>query len=185
MRLIVGMSGASGAPLTVEVLRLLREAGVRTGLIVTDAAYRTLQAETDLSPEQLRAMADECFDNADIGAGPASGSWQHDGMIVVPASMKTVAGIVSGYSDSLLLRAADVTLKERRPLAVVPRDCPFGTLHLRNLYELSQLGAIVVPPVMSYYQRPQSAWDCTHHIACKILDLWRIDAESYRRWQGT
>jgi 4-hydroxy-3-polyprenylbenzoate decarboxylase len=101
---------------------------VRTGLIVTDAAYRTLQAETDLSPEQLRAMADECFDNADIGAGPASGSWQHDGMMVVPASMKTVAGIVSGYSDSLLLRAADVT-PERRP-GVVRGGVPWH-VHLR------------------------------------------------------
>ena len=136
-RLAIGMSGDSGAPLTVELLRQLREyhPEVETHLIVTRGAELTLAQETDVSLEQLRSLAGVCHSNSNIGAAPASGSFKTVGMIVVPCSMKTVAGIVSGYSDNLLLRAADVTMKERRKLVLVAREAPLSTLHLRNLYE--------------------------------------------------
>ena len=106
------------------------------------------------------------------------------GMVVIPCSMKTVAGIHSGYSDNLLLRAADVTLKERRRLILVAREAPLSTLHLRNLYELSQMGAVILPPVLSYYQRPKSLEEMTAHVVGKVLDQLGIDAPDYRRWEG-
>ena len=139
--MIVGMSGASGAPLAVEMLRALREAGVSVHLILTHGAEVTLRSECGMEPQALDALCAHRYDPQDIGAAPASGSFRTMGMIVVPASMKTVAGIASGYSDNLLLRAADVTLKERRRLVLLPRECPLSTLHLRNLLELSRMGA--------------------------------------------
>ena len=154
-RLIVGVSGASGAPIAVQVLRALRQAGVESHLIHTDGGRRTAQAETGLTPEQFCALADCAYDNRDIGAGPASGTWRSCGMLIVPCSMKTLAGVHSGYSDSLLLRAADVTLKEARPLVLCPRETPLSPIHLRNLYELSQLGVRIVPPMLSYYTPPR------------------------------
>lgn len=185
-RLVIGISGASGAPIAVELLRQLqsRREWLELHLIVSDSAKRTLESETDTTYEALTALADIVHDNTNIGAGPASGSYKTMGMIVVPCSMKTLAGIVSGYSDNLLLRAADVTLKERRRLVLVPRECPLGTLHLRNLYEASQLGAVILPPVLSYYNRPESVEDCTRHIVGKLLDQFDLEGEGFRRWEG-
>lgn len=198
-RLIIGMSGASGAPVTVELLRQLRQyrenvqdvsfgaeaiQEIETHLIYTKGAEMTLKQETDCSLEELCQLADVVYDNEDIGAGPASGSYKTLGMIVVPCSMKTVAGIVSGYSDNLLLRAADVTLKERRKLVLVARECPLGTIHLRNLYELSQMGAVVLPLMLSYYNHPQTVENCTRHIVGKILDLFGIEGQGFHRWTG-
>lgn len=129
-------------------------------------------------------MADYVYDNQNIGAAPASGSFRTDGMIVVPCSMKTAAGIASGYSDNLLLRAADVTLKERRRLVLVARECPLSTIHLRNLYELSRYGAVILPPVLSFYNHPDSLDCCIRHITGKILDMFGLEGEGYRRWEG-
>ena len=183
-RLIVGVSGASGAPIAVQVLRALRGSGVESHLILTDGGKRTVQAETGLTPEQFCALADRAYDNRDIGAGPASGTWRSCGMLIVPCSMKTLAGIHSGYSDSLLLRTADVTLKEARPLVLCPRETPLSPIHLRNLCELSQLGVRIVPPMLSYYNAPASVDDLTRHIACKLLDCFGIEADGFRRWEG-
>ncbi len=184
-RLVVGMSGASGAPLTVALLRQLRDRHpeIETHLIVTHGAALTLAQETDLSLEDLRALASVSYENGDIGAAPASGSFKTMGMIVVPCSMKTVAGIVSGYSDNLLLRAADVTLKERRKLALAARESPLGTVHLRNLYEASQLGAVVVPPVLAYYNHPFSLEDCANHVVNRLLSQFDLDEGGYQ-WTG-
>jgi len=184
--LIIGMSGASGASLTIELLRQLQnyKEYVETHLIVTEGAELTLAQETEYSLEQLCALADKTHDNRDIGAAPASGSFRTMGMIVVPCSMKTLAGIVSGYSDNLLLRAADVTLKERRKLVLVPRETPLGVIHLRNMYEISQLGAVVIPPVISYYDHPLTVQDCSRHIVGKILDQFDLDVPGYNRWNG-
>lgn len=179
------MSGASGAPLAVELLRQLKkQAQIETHLIMTEQAGLTLRQETDCTPGQLAALADVVHDNKNVGAGPASGSFKSDGMIIVPCSMKTVAGIVSGYSDNLLLRAADVTLKERRKLVLVARECPLGMVHLRNLCEAGKLGAVILPPVLSYYNHPASVEDCTRHICGKILDQFGIEAEGFARWEG-
>ena len=184
-RLIIGMSGASGAPLTVELLKQLKQQDqYETHLICTKGAALTLEAETPLTRNQLYELADVVHENENIGAGPASGSYRTGGMIIVPCSMKTLAGIVSGYSENLLLRAADVTLKERRKLILIPRECPLSTIHLRNLYEISQLGAVVIPPVLSYYNNPQTIRDSTRHIVGKILDQFQIEGEKFQRWEG-
>ena len=182
-RLVVGISGASGVPVAVEVLRQLKNIPeIESHLIYTKGAEMTVPLETELSLADICALADVVHDNCNIGAGPASGTFHTMGMAVVPCSMKTLAGIVSGYSDSLLLRAADVTLKERRKLVLVTRECPLGTIHLRNMYEASQLGAVVLPPVLSYYNHPESLEDCTRHIAGKILDQFGLEPEGMKRW---
>lgn len=183
-RLLVGVSGASGMPLAVEVLRALKASRIETHLICTDSAARTLSLETNLTLEDLQGLSHTVYDNRNIGAAPASGSCPMDGMIVVPCSMKTLAGIHSGYSDSLLLRAADVTLKERRKLVLVARECPLSNIHLRNIYEVSQAGAVILPPVLSYYNHPQSVEDMTRHVTGKILDQFGVEFEEFQRWEG-
>lgn len=184
-RLVIGMSGASGAPLTVELLRQLhnRHPQVQTHLIVTHGAELTLAQETDVSMAQLKSLASVCHANGNIGAAPASGSFRTMGMIVVPYSMKTVAGIVSGYSDNLLLRVADVMLKERRKLVLVAREAPLSTVHLRNLYEVSRLGAVVLPPMLTYYNHPASVEDSTRYTVNRILSQFDLDEDSYQ-WEG-
>lgn len=182
-RIIVGISGASGIPIAQEVLRQLKNMPeIETHLVYTKGAEMTIPMETGSSVEEICNLADVVHDNGNIGAGPASGTFRTMGMIVVPCSMKTLAGIVSGYSDNLLLRAADVTLKERRKLVLVTRECPLGTIHLRNMYEASQLGAVILPPVLSYYNHPVSLEDCTRHIAGKILDQFGLEPEGIKRW---
>lgn len=185
-RLIVGMSGASGAPLTIELLLQLKRYSkeIETHLIYTAGAQMTLTQETGYSLEMLNKMADAVYRNEELGAAPASGSFKTMGMIIVPCSMKTLSGIHSGFSENLLLRAADVTLKERRKLVLVPRECPLGTIHLRNMYELSQMGAVLLPPVMSYYNHPKTVEDCSRHIAGKILDQFDLEGDAFIRWNG-
>ena len=181
-RLIIGISGASGAPMAVALLNALKETDIKSHLIITRGGEMTLQQECGL--ESFAGLADVLYDNQNLGAPPSSGSFQTVGMVVVPCSMKTVAGINSGYSDNLLLRSADVTLKEHRKLVLVARECPLSTIHLRNLYELSQMGAVILPPMLTYYQNPKTADDMTNHIVGKILDQFGIDAPGYHRWEG-
>lgn len=181
-RLIVGISGASGAPLAIALLKALKETDVETHVVVTKGGEMTLRQECGIGLENI--PADILYANGNIGAAIASGSYRTVGMIVVPCSMKTVAGIHSGYSDNLLLRAADVTLKERRKLVLVARECPLSTIHLRNMYELSQMGAVILPPMLSYYNHPQSVEDATNHIVGKILDQFDMDTSCFRRWEG-
>jgi polyprenyl P-hydroxybenzoate/phenylacrylic acid decarboxylase-like protein len=183
-RLIIGISGASGAPLAVEVLKQLKKhPEIETHLVITRGAEMTLRSETDVSVETLRGFASVYHPIDEIGACIASGSFRTMGMIVVPCSMKTAAGIHSGYSDNLLLRAADVCLKERRKLVLVARESPLSTIHLRNLYELSQMGAVILPPMLTYYQRPEQVSDCTRYTAQRILSQFGLDDEDYE-WQG-
>ena len=183
-RIIIGVSGASGAPLAVTMLQQLHaREDVETHLIVTKSGAMTLTQETALTLGQLQALADVCYENDEIGAAPASGSFRTIGMIVVPCSMKTVAGINAGYSDSLLLRAADVMLKERRKLVLVARETPLSTLHLKNLYEVSQLGAIVMPPVPAWYRNPDSLEACVQDTVDRILSQFDLDQEAYE-WGG-
>lgn len=161
-RLVVGISGGSGIPLATELLSQLRKMEeIETHLVYTRGAEITAAQESELSMGEIRALADVVYDNKDIGAAIASGTYRTAGMVVVPCSMKTVAGIHSGYTDNLLLCAADVTLKERRKLILVARECPFNTIHLRNLYELSQMSVEILPPMLTYYNHPQTVADCT------------------------
>jgi 4-hydroxy-3-polyprenylbenzoate decarboxylase len=183
-KIIVGISGASGAPVAVELLRQLKNReDIEVHLVVSRSAEITIHQETELNLGQVRELADVVYENSNIGAAIASGSFKTAGMIVAPCSMKTLAGIASGYSDNLLLRAADVVLKERRKLVLVPRECPLGVIHLRNMYEVSQAGAVIIPPVLSYYNKPGSVQDCTQHIVGKILDQFDLEGEGYRRWE--
>ncbi len=185
-RIVIGISGASGAPVAIEVLKTLKccKPDWERHLVITNGAMATIRQETDMTPEQVMELADVCYDNLNIGAALASGSFKTEGMLIVPCSMKTVAGITSGYSDNLLLRAADVTLKERRKLVIVPRECPMSTLHLRNLHMLSEYGVIVAPLMMSYYNRPATKADMTRQMAGKLLDCYGIESEDYVRWKG-
>ena len=184
-RLIIGMSGASGAPLTVELLRQLNQCHpeVETHLIVSRSAEITLRAECDTGMDVLQSLVSVRHDINEIGACIASGSFKTMGMIVVPCSMKTVAGIVTGYSDNLLLRASDVCLKERRKLVLVARETPLSTVHLRNLYEVSQLGAVILPPVPAYYRRPLTVAECTAYTVQRMLSQFDLDDDGYE-WQG-
>lgn len=182
-RLLIGITGASGAPLALELLTLLtRHPEVEAHVILSQCGELTLSHETGLVREELRPLCHTLYDNLDCGAGPASGSFETLGMVIIPCSMKTLAGVVTGYCDSLLLRAADVTLKEGRPLVLVPRECPFSTLHLRNLTTASELGATIVPPVPAYYNHPKTVADINRQVAAKALS--RFGLETVKEWTG-
>lgn len=185
-RIIVGASGASGLPLLIQCLKLIREsAQFESYLIMSEGAKLTLQHECSCSLDEVYALADHTFEPAEIGAQPASGSFRTEGMLIVPCSMKTLAGIHSGYADNLLLRAADVTLKEHRTLVLAARESPLSSIHLRNLYELSMMqGVRIIPPMLTYYIRPESVDEMTAHSAAKLVEPFGIEAPGYRRWEG-
>ncbi|MCD8045444.1 MAG: UbiX family flavin prenyltransferase [Clostridiales bacterium] len=187
-RLIVGASGASGMPILVKCLELIRESGeFEVTLIMTDSAKLTFHQEMEgvMSVSDLCGMADQVADIRNIGDRPASGSYRTEGMLIVPCSMKTVAGIHSGYSDNLLLRAADVTLKEHRPLVLATRETPLNAIHLRNMQELSLIpGVFIIPPMMAFYHRPKTIDEMVYHIAAKLVEPFGVEAPEYRRWEG-
>lgn len=182
-RLVVGMSGASGAILGIQMLKILREHHEwETHLVVSDGAQQTIIQETKYKPIDVMNLADKVYSVKDIGASIASGTFKTEGMIIIPCSMKTVAGIACGYSDNLLLRAADVTIKEKRKLVLITRESPLSTIHLRNMLFLSELGAIIIPPMMSYYNKPSNIEDLNLHIIGKILDKFDIEVSGFNRW---
>ncbi len=184
-RLIVGISGASGAVLGVEFLRALRRhAEWETHLIVSQHAAKTIAYETPYSLDEIAALATHTHRFDDIGASIASGSFKTEGMVIVPCSMKTLAAIAHGFSENLLSRAADVTLKERRKLALVARESPLSPIHLQNMQALAACGAIILPPVLTFYNHPRTVEDMVHHVVGKILDLFDIELEGFRRWNG-
>lgn len=182
-RLVVGMSGASGAILTVRLLQLMKTLpDWETHLVISKGAQMTLAQETDYTPAQVEAMADYCYDINDYGGKIASGTFRTEGMVILPCSMKTLAGIAGGYSDNLLLRAADVTLKERRKLVLLPRESPLSTIHIRNMLTLAEAGAYIMPPVLPYYSKVTSLEDMHLQILGKILDRFDISIDSFQRW---
>lgn len=184
-RLVIGISGASGMPIAVEVLKELKKhPDWMSCLVITKGGERTIEYECEESVEEIKALADECYDLQNIGASIASGTFRTEGMVVVPCSMKTVAGIANGYSDNLLLRAADVTIKERRKLVLVARETPLNSIHLKNMLELSRAGAIIMPPVLTFYNRPETLQDSINHIAGKILDIFHIEYSRFQRWDS-
>ncbi|MER5527623.1 non-oxidative hydroxyarylic acid decarboxylases subunit B [Streptomyces sp. NPDC002677] len=184
-RVILGMTGATGAVLGVELLRRLREQpDVETHLVLSQWARATIHLETDLSVREVTDLADVTYAWNDQGAAISSGSFPVDGMIVAPCSMKTLAGIRTGYADGLIPRAADVTLKERRPLVLVPRETPLSEIHLENMLALSRMGVRIVPPMPAFYNRPTTIDDLVGHIAVRVLDQLGIQVPSARRWDG-
>ena len=184
-RLIIGISGATGAIYGIRLLQVLQTApDIETHLVMSKAAERTITYETDLTIPQVRAMADASYNIADIGATISSGSFQVEGMIIAPCSMKTLSATAHSLSIDLLGRAADVTLKERRPLVLVVREAPLHLGHLRLMVQAAEMGAIIVPPVPAFYNFPKTLDDVINHTVGRILDLFHIDVDIVKRWQG-
>ncbi|GAB4436028.1 MAG: UbiX family flavin prenyltransferase [Anaerolineae bacterium] len=186
-RLIVGMSGASGVIYGIRLLEVLRDvAGVETHLVMSHAAKRTALLETDYGVEAIEALADVVYPFKDIGAAVSSGSFKTAGMVVLPCSIKTLAGIVHSYSDNLLLRAADVVLKDRRRLVLAVRETPLHLGHARLIVQATELGAIVAPPMPAFYHRPQTVDDIINQSVNRVLDLLDVDLpqDLFDRWGG-
>ncbi len=184
-RLVIGISGASGAIYGVRLLELLRDTPIETHLVVSKSALITLSHETGLSWSQLKPMATVCYSNQDIGAAVASGSFKTMGMIVAPCSVRTMSEIASGVTSTLLTRAADVILKERRRLVLMVRETPLHRNHLRTMTELAELGAIIAPPVPAFYAKPASLAEMVDHTLGRVLDLLDIELGVVRRWRET
>ena len=183
-RIIVGVSGASGAILAWYAVNALREQDIEVHLTVSDAAARTWEIETSRPFSTLTDCADVWYDCRDMTAAIASGTFATMGMLIVPCSMKTLAGIVTGYTDNLLLRAADVCLKEGWPVVLCPRETPLGKVHLRNLCAAADLGCAIVPPMLSFYSGQDTVEDQIHHIVGKLLVRFGLDYPVFRPWEG-
>ncbi|WP_282606664.1 UbiX family flavin prenyltransferase [Pelagibius sp. Alg239-R121] len=181
-RLIVGISGASGVIYGIRLLECLKSLPVETHLIMSKSAEITLAYETELKVAQVQALADVCHPVADIGASISSGSFKTLGMVIAPCSIRSMSEIASGVTSSLLTRAADVALKERRRLVLMLRETPLHTGHLRNLVALSEMGAVIAPPVPAFYTNPQSVDDIVEHSIGRVLDLFGIDSGKIKRW---
>ncbi|MEU4659193.1 non-oxidative hydroxyarylic acid decarboxylases subunit B [Streptomyces sp. NPDC023723] len=185
MRVIVAMTGATGAPFGVRLLeRLAGLPDVETHFVASRWARATVELETGRTMREVAALADVAHSPEDQGASISSGSFRTDGMVVIPCSMKTLAGIRAGYADGLVGRAADVTLKERRPLVLVPRETPLSEIHLENMLALSRMGARIVPPMPAFYNRPATVDDVVEHIVSRVLDQLDLPATGARRWTG-
>ena len=186
-RLIVGISGASGAIYGVRLLQVLRDVtDIETHLVMSQAARQTLSLETDFSLREVQALADVTHDARDIAASISSGSFQTLGMVILPCSIKTLSGIVHSYTDGLLTRAADVVLKERRPLVLCVRETPLHLGHLRLMTQAAEIGAVIMPPVPAFYHRPQSLDDVINQTVNRVLDQFAIIffEDLFARWQG-
>ncbi|MCH2342658.1 UbiX family flavin prenyltransferase [Pseudomonas sp. NPDC047963] len=184
-RLVIGISGASGAIYGVRLLELLRDTPIETHLVVSKSALITLSHETGLSWSQLKPMATVCYSNQDIGAAIASGSFKTMGMVVAPCSVRSMSEIASGVTSTLLTRAADVILKERRRLVLMVRETPLHRNHLRTMTELAELGAIIAPPVPAFYTKPASLDEMVDHTLGRVLDLFDIELGVVKRWRET
>jgi 4-hydroxy-3-polyprenylbenzoate decarboxylase len=181
-RLVVGISGASGAVYGVRMLEALRAAGIETHLVMSKSAEMTLAYETDLKSADVRRLADVVYPVADVGAAIASGSFRTLGMVIAPCSIRSMSEIATGVTSNLLTRAADVTLKERRRLVLMVRETPLHTGHLRSMLALSEMGAVIAPPVPAFYARPESVAALVDHSVGRILDLFGIENALVRRW---
>lgn len=184
-RIIVAISGASGAVYGVRLLQVLRELGnVQTHLTVSDAGLLNLQQELDLGRADMEALADVVHPVHDVGAAIASGSFQCNAMVVAPCSMRTLAAVAHGLSDNLIARAADVMLKERRRLILMVRETPLNLAHLRNMASVTEMGGIIFPPLPSFYHRPQTMADMVDHTISRVLDLLGLPQPHAPRWSG-
>lgn len=185
MRLIVGISGASGVIYGIRMLEVLRDhADVETHLVISNGGKLNIALETDRDVKDVEALADEVHSDQNLAATIASGSFQTAGMVVAPCSMKTLSGIVNSYADTLIVRAADVILKEQRKLVLMPRETPLHAGHCKLLYEATQIGVQLAPPMPAFYNDPQSIDDIINHNVGRVLDLFGIDNSIVKRWAG-
>lgn len=184
-RLIIGITGASGTIYGIDLLKKLSQIPeVETHLIMSSWAKKNLELETDLTMADVKKLANHVYSANDQGAKIASGSFLSDGMVIVPASMKTVASVAYGLADNLIARAADVTIKEQRKLVIVPRETPLSVIHLENLTRLAKLGAQIIPPIPAFYHHPQTIQDLIDHQTMKVLDAFNISNDISSRWEG-
>ena len=184
MKIVIGITGASGSIYALRLIDVLRKLGHEVHGVVTDSGWQVLAYECNVSREELAQRVDVLYDNANIGAAIASGSFKADAMVVLPCSMKTAACIAHSLSDNLLTRAADVMLKESRPLVLVPREAPMHAIHLENLLTLAKLGVKIVPAAPGFYHRPQTIDDLINMLVGKICDQLGLDADLCPRWEG-
>jgi 4-hydroxy-3-polyprenylbenzoate decarboxylase len=186
MRLVVGISGSTGSIYGIRLLQVLRDVReVETHLILSAPAKRTIVEETDFSVKDVEGLATRVYDNRDIGASLASGSFKTAGMVILPCSIKTAAALATSTGDTLLCRAGDVTLKEGRPLIVAVREAPLHLGHLRQLAALAEIGAVIFPPVPAFYTRPKTLDDIVNHTVGRVLDRLNIPQDLVREWAGT
>ncbi|MET4699070.1 4-hydroxy-3-polyprenylbenzoate decarboxylase [Constrictibacter sp. MBR-5] len=184
-RLIVGISGASGAVYGIRMLQALKGLGVESHLVMSKAAEMTIAYETDWKIADVKALADVCYPARDVGAAISSGSFQTLGMVVAPCSVRSMSEIATGVTSNLLTRAADVVLKERRRLVLMVRETPFHLGHLRTMVSLAEMGAVVAPPLPAFYSRPERVDDLVDHSVGRVLDLFGLDTGAVRRWGET
>ena len=186
MRLIIGISGSSGVIYGIRLLQVLQEQiDVEAHLVMSPTAKMNIPIETDMEIKQVEALADVVYNFNDVAASISSGSFQTDGMIVAPCSMKTLSSIVNSFADNLLARAADVVLKEGRKLVLMPRETPLHVGHCKLLYEAAQMGVQISPPMPAFYNRPESIEDIINHSVGRVLDLFSLDSGIVKRWEGT
>ncbi|WP_430610347.1 UbiX family flavin prenyltransferase [Enterococcus sp. DIV0876] len=184
-KIVIGISGASGTTYAIDLIKKLNaNPSVETHGVISTWAKQNLKLESDMGLHELEDLLDYHYAINDLGATIASGSFLVDGMVIVPASMKTVAAVSMGYSDNLIARAADVTLKEQRKLIIVPRETPLSTIHLENLTRLSRLGVQIIPPIPAFYNHPETIADLVDHQTMKIMDALGIENDSDGRWKG-
>ncbi len=182
MRIIVGISGATGAIFGIRALEVLRAVGVESHLVLSTWGAKNIQLETDYSVDEVKALASVVHEEKNQAASISSGSYPTDGMIIAPCSMKSLACIAHGLADNLLNRAADVVLKERRKLVIMPREAPLSSIHLRNMLTLSDMGVTIIPPMPAFYNRPKSLEEMVDHIVARALDQFGIQTDLTRRW---
>lgn len=181
---IIGISGATGAIYGIEALRMLRELGITSHLVITENGARTIAIETDMTLDEVRALADHHYPNKDMASAIASGSFKTQGMLIAPCSIKTLSGVANSFSANLMVRAADVMLKERRPLVLMVRETPLHKGHLRLMSKAADSGARIMPPVPAFYTNPSSIMDIVRHSVGRALDQLGIDHDLCGRWQG-
>lgn len=184
MRLVVALTGASGQIYGIRMLEVLRETDVEVHLVISPSAEKNIEIETDYSVEDVKMLADYVYDYADVGAAIASGSFKHDGMAIVPCSIKTASSIAYSIASNLIVRAADVTLKEKRRLVLAVRETPLHLGHLSTLMRLAEIGAVVFPPVPAFYSRPKSVDDIVNHTVGRILDFFEVEHDLYKPWES-
>jgi 4-hydroxy-3-polyprenylbenzoate decarboxylase len=181
-RLIVGISGATGAIYGIRLLEVLSKSNVETHLVITEAAEKTIRMETDWKIGQLNSLAKVVYDIKDVGADISSGSFHTDGMVVIPCSIKSLSAIANSFNVNLLIRAADVTIKERRKLVLAVRETPLHKGHLNLMMNLADLGVIILPPIPAFYFQPKTMDDLINHTVGKVLDLFHIEHDLFARW---
>jgi flavin prenyltransferase len=181
-RMIIAITGASGVIYGIRMLRALQKTPYETHLILSEPGCRNIEIETGLSPDAIKQMADYTYLNTDVGAALASGSFITEGMVVIPCTIKTLSGIANCYTDNLIVRAADVTLKEKRKLVLVVRETPLHQGHLRLMTMVADMGAHLLPPVPSFYHQPKTIEDIINHTIGKILDYFQIEHDLFKRW---